>query len=313
MAHAELFIILASIFGFVMAWGVGANDVANAMGTSVGSKALTIMQAIIIAAIFEALGSLLAGGQVTETIRGKILDTAAFTQAPDLLIYGMLASLLASGTWLIIASYFGWPVSTTHTIVGAVIGFGLLARGIDAVYWEQITNIALSWIVTPIIALVIAFLLFRSVQYLIFESETPIKNSKRYVPWYIFLVSIVLTLVTLLNGLQHIGLDLPVWESILIAIFISLIIMLLGMILLRRIPINHESHERADFHKIEKIFGVLILFTACAMAFAHGSNDVANAIGPLAAIVSIVQSGGKVLADASPIPFWIMVLGATGI
>ncbi|OGO91393.1 MAG: phosphate permease [Coxiella sp. RIFCSPHIGHO2_12_FULL_42_15] len=313
MAHAELFIILASIFGFVMAWGVGANDVANAMGTSVGSKALTIMQAIIIAAIFEALGSLLAGGQVTETIRGKILDTAAFTQAPDLLIYGMLASLLASGTWLIIASYFGWPVSTTHTIVGAVIGFGLLARGIDAVYWEQITNIALSWIVTPIIALVIAFLLFRSVQYLIFESETPIKNSKRYVPWYIFLVSMVLTLVTLLNGLQHIGLDLPVWESILIAIFISLIIMLLGMILLRRIPINHESHERADFHKIEKIFGVLMLFTACAMAFAHGSNDVANAIGPLAAIVSIVQSGGKVLADASPIPFWIMVLGATGI
>src|SRR3990167_3123000 len=252
MAHAELFIILASIFGFVMAWGVGANDVANAMGTSVGSKALTIMQAIIIAAIFEALGSLLAGGQVTETIRGKILDTAAFTQAPDLLIYGMLASLLASGTWLIIASYFGWPVSTTHTIVGAVIGFGLLARGIDAVYWEQIGNIALSWIVTPVIALVIAFLLFRSVQYLIFESETPVRNSKRYVPYYIFLVAMVLTLVTLLNGLKHIGLHWSAWQSVLFALVISVIVTFIGVILLGRIPVSEERHEHADFAKIEK-------------------------------------------------------------
>lgn len=313
MAHAELYIILAAVFGFIMAWGVGANDVANAMGTSVGSKALTITQAIIIAAIFEALGSLLAGGQVTETIRGKIIDAAAFSHSPELLIYGMLAALLASGSWLIIASFFGWPVSTTHTIVGAVIGFGLLVRGINAVYWEQIINIALSWIVTPVIALVIAFLLFRSVQYLIFESQTPIKNSKRYVPWYIFLVAIVLSLVTLLNGLQHVGLHLPVWKSVFIAIMVSFVVMFFGVLLLRRIPIDHESHERADFHKIEKVFSVLMLFTACAMAFAHGSNDVANAIGPLAAIVGIVESGGNVLARTTNIPFWIMVIGAAGI
>lgn len=312
MAHAELFIILAAVFGFIMAWGVGANDVSNAMGTSVGSKALTITQAIIIAAIFEALGSLLAGGQVTETIRGKIIDAAIFADAPDLLVYGMLASLLASGTWLIIASFFGWPVSTTHSIIGAVIGFGLIARGVDAIYWDQIINIALSWIVTPIIALAAAFLLFRSVQYLIFESPTPIKNSKRYVPWYIFVVSMVLSLVTLLNGLQHVGLNLKAWECILISILISVVVMFIGRFLLRRIPTNHENNERADFAKIEKIFGILMLFTACAMAFAHGSNDVANAIGPLAAIVGIVDSGGSVLATAH-IPFWIMLLGAAGI
>jgi PiT family inorganic phosphate transporter len=312
MLHGESFILLAAIFGFIMAWGVGANDVSNAMGTSVGSKALTLAQAIIIAAIFEALGSLLAGGQVTETIRGKIIDPATFMQTPDLLIYGMLAALLASGTWLIIASYFGWPVSTTHTIVGAVVGFGLVAQGVKAIYWQQLINIALSWIVTPVIALVLAFLLFRSVQTLIFESETPVRHAKRYVPAYIFIVAMVLTLVTLLNGLQHIGLNLSLWKSIGLAAAVSLVASQVGVLLLRRVPVDGEKQERADFAKIEKIFGILMLFTACAMAFAHGSNDVANAIGPLAAIVGVVQAGGDVLARAG-IPFWIMGLGAAGI
>lgn len=311
MAHAELFIILAAAFGFFMAWGVGANDVANAMGTSVGSKALTIKQAILVAAIFETLGALLAGGQVTQTIRGDIIDATYFVSTPQLLVYGMLAALLASGTWLIIASYYGWPVSTTHTIVGAVIGFGLDVLGTKAIYWHQITDIVLSWIVTPIIALVIAYLLFRSVQYLIFESKTPIRNAKRYVPWYIFIVAMVLSLVTFLNGLQHVGLELSVWESVGISIAISFVVMLIGMFLLRRIPIDGDK-ERVDYNKLEKIFAILMIFTACAMAFAHGSNDVANAIGPLAAVVGIVQSGGEVLAKA-PIPFWIMVLGAAGI
>lgn len=316
MPHGDLYIILATIFGFIMAWGVGANDVANAMGTSVGSRSLTIIQAIIIAAIFEALGALLAGGQVTETIRGKIIDAAMFTHHPELLVYGMLASLLAAGTWLIVASSFGWPVSTTHSIIGAVIGFGLVALGAKAIYWYQIIDISLSWIVTPVIALVIAFLLFRSVQLLIFESATPVRNAKRYVPWYIFLVAMVLTLVTLLNGLQQVGLNLALWESILIAMAASFIIMFLGVLLLSRAKIADddvgEKFSRVDFNKIEKIFAILMIFTACAMAFAHGSNDVANAIGPLAAIVGIVQSGGEVLAK-SPIPFWIMLLGAAGI
>lgn len=312
MLHGHLFIILAAVFGFIMAWGVGANDVANAMGTSVGSKALTIVQAIVIAAIFEALGALLAGGQVTETIRGKIIHAGMYGVHPELLVYGMLASLLAAGTWLIIASTFGWPVSTTHSIIGAVIGFGWAELGVKAIYWRQVINIALSWVVTPFIALVLAFILFRSVQILIFESETPIKNSKRYVPWYIFLVAMVLSLVTLLSGLRHIGLGLSVLQSIGVALLFSFAVMVVGRALLSRISATADRGDRPDFQRLEKVFAILMMFTACAMAFAHGSNDVANAIGPLAAVVGIVNSGGQALGKAN-IPFWIMGLGAAGI
>ena len=198
MEHGHLYIILAAVFGFFMAWGVGANDVANAMGTSVGSRALTITQAIIIAAIFEAAGSLLAGGQVTDTIRSKIIDAALFANSPQLLIDGMWASLLAAGTWLLIATRFGWPVSTTHSIVGAVIGFGVIGLGPQAIYWGQTINIALSWVVTPVIAGVIAFALFRSVQTFIFNSKKPIHSAKLLVPFYIFLVALVISLVTFL-------------------------------------------------------------------------------------------------------------------
>ncbi len=312
MEHASLLITLATLFGFFMAWGVGANDVANAMGTSVGSKALTITQAIIIAAIFEALGALLAGGQVTETIRGKIIEASLFVHTPDLLIYGMLASLLAAGTWLIVATSFGWPVSTTHSIVGAVIGFGLISSGVQAIHWHQVVDIALSWIVTPVIALVIAYLLFRSVQWLIFDTDTPMQNAKRYVPWYIFLVAMVISLVTLLNGLQHVGLHLTTWDSVGLSVLMSLVVMLIGYLLLRRVPDMKEPRDKFDYKELEKVFAILMMFTACAMAFAHGSNDVANAIGPLAAVVGIVKAGGDVMAR-SQIPFWIMGLGAVGI
>lgn len=312
MEHAQLYLILATIFAFFMAWGVGANDVANAMGTSVGSKALTIAQAIIIAAIFEALGALLAGGEVTNTIRGKIIDVQLFAHDPRILIYGMLASLLAAGTWLVFASAFGWPVSTTHSIIGAVIGFGAVELGVKAIYWHQVVSIALSWVVTPVISGVLAYLLFRSVQWLIFESQTPINNAKRYVPWYIFSTSMVLTLVTLFKGFKHLNSGLSAFENVLISLGISFFVMGVGYLMLRRFHAKEYEHEKIDFKKIEKIFAVLMMFTACAMAFAHGSNDVANAIGPLAAVFGIVKHGGAVMAKA-PIPFWIMLLGAGGI
>jgi PiT family inorganic phosphate transporter len=205
MPHAELYIVLATIFGLFMAWGVGANDVANAMGTSVGSGAITIKQAITIAIIFEALGAMLAGGQVTDTIRSHIIDVSYFKDTPRLFIYGMLAALLSAGTWLLIASWRGWPVSTTHSIVGAIIGFGLVATGVDSVHWSACINIGLSWIVTPIIAGIVAFILFRSVQILIFESKKPTQSAKLYVPVYVFLSAIVLTLVTVFSGLKHLG------------------------------------------------------------------------------------------------------------
>jgi PiT family inorganic phosphate transporter len=313
MEHAQLFLTLAVVFAFFMAWGVGANDVANAMGTSVGSKALSIGQAILIAAIFEVAGALLAGGQVTDTIRSKIIDPHLLAHSPEILIYGMLASLLAAGTWLIIATRFGWPVSTTHSIVGAVIGFGLIVLGPGAIYWKQSINIALSWIVTPVMAGVIAYLLFRSVQWLIFSAKDPVKNAKRYVPFYIFLVALVITLVTMISGLRHLGLDFSLTMDILISIALSFFIALIGALMLRKMPsINHLKKGRTDFRTLERIFGVLMIFTACAMAFAHGSNDVANAIGPLAAIVGVVKTGGMITGKA-PIPFWVLGLGAVGI
>lgn len=296
-----------------MAWGVGANDVANAMGTSVGSRALTLTQAIIVAAIFEAAGALLAGGQVTDTLRSKIIDASLLSNHPDTLILGMLASLLAAGTWLIIATRFAWPVSTTHSIVGALIGFGSIELGVKAIYWSKVVNICLSWVITPIIAGVIAYFLFRSVQHFIFNSPHPVKSARRYVPFYIFLVAFVLVLVTLLQGFSHIGLTPSLTESVLLAMGISVLVALIGGSVIRRIHANLEdTPEHIDFSGLEKIFAVLMMFTACAMAFAHGSNDVANAIGPLAAIVGIVKSGGAVLAS-SPIPFWVMLLGAGGI
>jgi PiT family inorganic phosphate transporter len=312
MDHGQLFIILAIIFAFLMAWGVGANDVANAMGTSVGSRALTIGQAIIIAAIFEALGSMLAGGQVTDTIRGQIINAAMLKDHPEIMVYGMLAALLAAASWLVIATIFSWPVSTTHSIVGAVIGFGLIEVGPGAIYWHKVTDIALSWVVTPVIAGVIAYLLFRSVQWLIFNSQQPVKSAKRYVPGYIFIVAMVLTLVTMVKGLKHVGLHITTNESVAFAILLSIIVTGIGAALLQKIKEPQDLTSGAQFPALEKVFGVLMVFTACAMAFAHGSNDVANAIGPLAAIYGIVEHGGEVMAR-SPLPAWILMLGAAGI
>jgi inorganic phosphate transporter, PiT family len=312
MEHATLLITLAIIFAFFMAWGVGANDVANAMGTSVGSGALSVKQAIIIAAIFEAAGALLAGGQVTNTIRGQIINASMLTHDPHILVYGMLAALLAAGTWLLIATMFGWPVSTTHSIVGAVIGFGLIALGTQAIHWSKVGDIALSWIVTPILSGVIAYLLYLSVQWLILNRQHPIKQAKRFIPVYIFLSALVLTLVTFIKGLKHVGLDISPNEAIGFAVALSLLISIIGSVMLKRLHIRESEKAHLNLEGLEKIFGVLMVFTACAMAFAHGSNDVANAIGPLAAVYAVVKGGGAVLAQ-SALPTWILGLGAIGI
>lgn len=306
------FITLACAFGFFMAWGVGANDVANAMGTSVGSKALTIKQAIIIAAIFEFAGAYLAGGQVTSTIRKGMLDANLLAGQPELLIYGMLASLLAAGIWLLIASRAGWPVSTTHSIVGAIVGFAAVGVGIDAVHWGKVGKIVMSWIVSPVMAGVVAYWLYISVQRLILNTNDPLLNAKRYVPFYIFLVGFVIALVTLFKGLKHVGLELSTTQNYIIAIVIGFVSMLIGIITIRRMQFDPAADKDFHFANVEKVFGILMMFTACAMAFAHGSNDVANAVGPLAAVVSIVESGGEV-AQKSALPVWILLLGGTGI
>ncbi len=311
MEHAEIFIILACIFGFFMAWGVGANDVANAMGTSVGSKAVTIKQAFIIAAVFEFAGAYLAGGEVTKTIRKGMIDAQMLSGTPELVVYGMMAALLAAGIWLLVASRAGWPVSTTHSIVGAIVGFAAVGIGMDAVNWGKVGTIVMSWVISPALSGVIAYWLFVSVQRLILDTKEPLENAKRYVPYYIFLVGFIIALVTLFKGLKHVGLHLSTLESYGVAAIIGALVMAIGIVLIKRLKFDPSADRDFHFANVEKVFGVLMIFTACAMAFAHGSNDVANAVGPLAAVVGIAESGE--VAQKSIMPSWILLLGGVGI
>jgi len=310
--YGHIFIILAMVVGFIMAFGVGANDVANAMGTSVGAGALTIKQAIVVAMIFEFAGAFLAGGQVTATIRKGIIDASSMTATPELLIYGMLAALLAAGIWLLIATWFGWPVSTTHSIVGAIVGFAAVGLGIETVNWGKVVSIVMSWVVSPVIAGTLAYFLFTSVQKLIINTDNPLDKAKQYVPYYMFLAGFMIALVTLYKGLKHIGLELSFGQSMLIAVIAGIGIALVGKFLISRMKFDPNADRNYHFANIERIFSVLMIVTACGMAFAHGSNDVANAIGPLAAIVSIVESGGEI-SNKAPLAVWVLLIGATGI
>ncbi|MCB1050793.1 MAG: inorganic phosphate transporter [Acidobacteria bacterium] len=306
------FVGLALLFGSYMCWGIGANDVANAMGTSVGSKAVSIKTAIIIAAVFEFAGVVIAGGHVTETIRKGIVDPTPLVGHPELLVLGMLASLLAAAIWLMVASAKGWPVSTTHSIVGALVGFALVGVGSDAVKWSSLTGIVSSWVVSPVVGGLFAFILTLSVMKLVLNTETPFANAKKWGPYYLFLVGFVIGLVTLFKGLKHLKLNLTVAQSFLAATAVGGFIAFIGWLIIRRIQMDPKADKTFHFASVEKVFGPLQVFTACAMAFAHGSNDVANGVGPLASVYGIVQSGGEIVKSAS-LPFWILLLGGIGI
>lgn len=313
--YGHILLILACVFGVFMAWGIGANDVANAMGTSVGSRALTMKQAIVIAMIFEFLGAYLAGGEVTATIRSGIVDPALFTDTPDLLVYGMLASLLAAGTWLLIASLLGWPVSTTHSIVGAIVGFAAVGISVDVVDWSSVTSIVSSWVISPVIAGFISFWIFRSVQYLILDTADPFANGKRYIPYYMFAVAFLISMVTIIKGLKHVfkgsGIEFSFGESLLIATAVATVFTALGVYMLKRINQDMAADAKNRFSSVERIFAILMIFTACAMAFAHGSNDVANAVGPMAAVINIVKSNS--VSASTPVAPWVLLLGGVGI
>ncbi|MCK9531956.1 MAG: inorganic phosphate transporter [Gammaproteobacteria bacterium] len=311
MEYATVYILLACAFGLFMAWGVGANDVANAMGTSVGSGALTVRQAIIIAAIFEFAGAVLAGGEVTETIRNGMIDSQVLAGAPELLVFGMLASLLAAGIWLLVASHYGWPVSTTHTIVGAVVGFAAVGIGVEAVHWEKIGSIVASWVVSPVMAGIVGFALFRSVQVLILEADNPLRAAKRWVPMYMFIAAFVVGLVTLQKGLKHVGLEIDTTETYLLSLGFGALLMGIGNLAIMRMRLDPKADIDFHYANVEKVFGVLMLVTACATAFAHGSNDVANAVGPMAAVIGVAQTG--LVNGTTAMPPWILVVGGIGI
>ncbi len=314
-SNGFIFLALACVFGLFMAWGIGANDVANAMGTSVGSRALTLKQAILIAAVFEFAGAYLAGGEVTSTIRKGIIDPEVLTDSPELLVYGMLSALLAAATWLLIASIRGWPVSTTHSIVGAIVGFAAVGISVDAVEWGKVGKIAASWVVSPLLAGSMSFALFISVKKLIFDHENTFERARKYVPIYMWMVGFMISMVTLVKGLKHIGIDFDLGmgskfaNAMVVSAFVGLVVAAIGAFLLRKVKTTGDINS-AD--NIERVFGVLMIFTACGMAFAHGSNDVANAVGPVAAVVSTVQSGGLIGAKAM-MPWWVLAIGGVGI
>ena len=369
-----IILTLAVGFGFYMAWNIGANDVANAMGTSIGSGALTLKKAILIAAVFEFAGAFLVGSHVTETVRKGIIDLSIFTEmenGTNILMYGMLASLLAAGAWLQIASYFGWPVSTTHSIVGAIVGFGIIAGGAAGVDWRQIGTIVMSWAISPLLSGTIAFVVFSVIRHSMINVPNPVQATKRWAPVFIFLVFAILTLVILFKGLKNLHLNLSFPEALLIAAGIGMVAAITGWLLIRRVYVSPsvdaettiplavisvdlrsmarltrriqskatkeaegyigdiqehvelltnmvergeaQMQTRGDFQFVEKIFTHLQVMSACFVAFAHGANDVANAIGPLAAIVSIVNGGANALVDQTPVPVWILGLGGIGI
>ena len=264
------------------------------------------------ASIFEFSGAYLAGGQVTSTIRSDIIDPSILTGSPELLVYGMIASLLAAGLWLLIASYNGWPVSTTHSIVGSIVGFAAVGIGVDAVAWPKVVSIVISWITSPLLAGLLSFGLFRSVQILVLDTSDPFTRAKKYVPYYMFMVGFVISMVTLLKGLSHVGLGLSFLRAAMYSIGIGVIIAAIGVALLSKIKLDENADRGFHYASVERVFAVLMIFTACSMAFAHGSNDVANAIGPLAAVNSVIEAGGQV-AQQSQLPIWILILGGAGI
>jgi len=307
-----VFMVMAVVFGFYMTWGIGANDVANAMGTSVGSGAITVKQAIIIAAVFEFAGAFIAGGTVTKTIRKGIIDPSTIGGNPEILVYGMLAALLAAAIWLMVASTRGWPVSTTHTIVGAIVGFAVVGIGVDAVNWGKIGSIVASWLVSPLIGGSIAYVLMISIRKLIINTDNPFNNAKKWGPMYVFLVGWIVSLVTMFKGLKHLNLEFSVVESFVAATVFGIICAIIGRQMINKVTVDDSADRDYHFASVEKVFLPMMVFTACAMAFAHGSNDVANGIGPLAAVVDIISNNGNV-TQKSGLPLWILFLGGAGI
>ena len=301
-----LILISSAMLGFFTAYGVGANDVANAMGTSVGSKVLTIKQAVLVAAVFEFLGAFLAGGGVTQTIRKGVIDPALFDGNLEVLIYGMISALFAAGTWLLVASLRGWPVSTTHTIVGAIVGFGIYALGINEINWTVVGNIGLSWITSPLSSALVAGLFYYICKTYIIDNDTRFKGL--IIRIYIFLAGFAIALITVTKGLKNIFKQQELFVSFQESVFISAI----AALLFTFIFYYFSKAKLKQSINSESQFAYLMIFTSCAVAFAHGSNDVANAIGPLAAIN---QATNQLLNQPYTLetPLWILFLGATGI
>ncbi|USQ14185.1 inorganic phosphate transporter [Legionella lytica] len=312
MDYSIVYLCIAIILCFLMTWGVGANDLANVMSTTMGSKAITARQAMLIAIIFEFAGAFIGGTGVTETMRDGIINTSQLSEQPLILIEGMLGVLLACTIWMNLASYIGVPVSITNALVGSMVGFGAVVLGSDAIHWNQVSHIAISWITSPLISGIAGYMLFISIQQTIFVKSNPLAKAKIYIPIYLFLIGTILSFITVFKGLHHFGIHFNFKQNLAVTLATSIVITLIGMIFIRRIPEHPRIRRRERFIQVEKYFAVLMALTACAMVFAHGSNDVALAVGPLTIIHSLVMHSHQTF-DANNYPAWIILLGCVGV
>ncbi|HHF7373480.1 inorganic phosphate transporter [Legionella bozemanae] len=312
MDYSIIYLLAAVILCFLMTWGVGANDLANVMSTTMGSKAVTARQAMLIAIIFEFAGAFLGGTGVTETMRDGIINSSELSGQPLILIEGMLGVLLACTIWMNLASYLGVPVSITNALVGSMVGFGTIVLGPQAIHWNQVSRIAISWVTSPMISGITAYMLFISIQQTIFIKSNPLAKAKLYIPIYLFLIGSILSFITVFKGLHHFHIHLNFKQNLAVTLATSIIITIIGMVIIKRIPEHHRIRRRERFIQVEKYFAVLMAMTACAMAFAHGSNDVALAVGPLSIIYSLIMNSHQVF-DANNYPAWIILLGCVGV
>lgn len=291
MTHEILLVVLACIVGLWMTWGIGANDLANIMSTAMGSRAISVRQALLIAIFFEVAGAFLGGREVSDTIRGGVIDVNGLANAKPLLIYGLLSVLIASSIWITGASMLGMPVSITNSIVGALVGVGAIMLGLNAIHWHTVGFIAISWISSPIIAGVVAFILFISIRRFILAVDYPLKAAKYLAPFYLFLLSMVLALMTSLKALNHFHVNITLFQKTIVVFLTVLVVMIIGLLAFHRIDKHAAINRHEEFIDIESKFSVLMALTACAMVFAHGSNDVAIAVGPVAGVISLVKTG----------------------
>jgi PiT family inorganic phosphate transporter len=308
----EILVVAAIVIAFYMACNIGANDVANSMADAVGSKAVSIFWAVILAGICEFCGAVLVGSHVTNTVRKGIIDSQIFAQDPMLLAHGMVCAMLAAAIWLNLSSYFGMPVSTTHSIVGAVVGFGILEAGFGHIHWHKMGEIVASWFISPIVGGIMAFIIFKLILRYILTAKEPAAAARKGVPVYVFLVFTIIILSVIYKGLSNLHLNLKAPSAIMLSILGGLGAAGISILLGRK---NRDSHDKLPLEQqlkqVEKNFAVLVIITSCTVAFAHGANDVANAIGPLAAVVEIVKY--NVIPEKVSIDMWILVLGGLGI
>lgn len=312
MEYHFVIILIACLIGLFMAWGVGANDLANVMSTTMGSKAISVRQAMFIAIIFEFAGAFLGGVHVTDTIRNGIINTQLFTDSPQILAEGMLATLIAGMTWIIFASTIGMPVSITNSIIGAIIGFGSIVLGVHAIHWHTVQLIAVSWICSPMIAGLFGYFLFVLVRKTILAADNPCHNAKKYMPIYFFFVGVVFALMAILRDLSRLGYKPSFLERSGLIVLTGLVVMLVGRFFSHRIQLEQSASRHECYSYIEKLFGILMGFTACTMVFAHGSNDVGVAIGPIIAIVSIMTHQ-PLFSASHTITYGLMAMGCFGV